>query len=40
MPDPIRAKVRASWGVDRAYTDTGVSDHWPVWAEFSVKPVK
>ena len=24
------------WGVDRAFDDTGVSDHWPVWAEFHV----
>jgi hypothetical protein len=22
------------WGVDRAFTDKAVSDHWPVWAEF------
>lgn len=28
-----------SWGVDRCYTDRAISDHWPVWAEFSVKPV-
>lgn len=25
------------WGVDRAFTDTAVSDHWPVWAEFYSK---
>ena len=24
------------WGVDRAFNDKLVSDHWPVWAEFSV----
>lgn len=23
------------WGVDRAFTDNAVSDHWPVWAEFA-----
>jgi endonuclease/exonuclease/phosphatase family metal-dependent hydrolase len=23
------------WGVDRAFTDGDVSDHWPVWAEFA-----
>ena len=23
-----------NWGVDRAFTDKRVSDHWPVWAEF------
>jgi len=24
------------WGVDRAFTDKQVSDHWPVWARFGV----
>ena len=24
-----------TWGVDQAFTDKAVSDHWPVWAEFS-----
>ncbi len=24
------------WGVDQAFTDKKVSDHWPVWAEFFV----
>ncbi|HKU42465.1 MAG TPA: endonuclease/exonuclease/phosphatase family protein [Polyangiales bacterium] len=24
------------WGVDRAFSDPVVSDHWPVWAEFEV----
>ena len=24
------------WGVDRAFTDKRVSDHWSVWAEFYV----
>ena len=24
-----------NWDVDRAFTDKTVSDHWPVWAEFS-----
>lgn len=23
-----------NWGVDQAFTDKAVSDHWPVWAEF------
>ena len=23
------------WGVDRAFQDESVSDHWPVWAEFA-----
>jgi endonuclease/exonuclease/phosphatase family metal-dependent hydrolase len=25
------------WGVDQAFTDTTVSDHWPVWAKFYSK---
>jgi endonuclease/exonuclease/phosphatase family metal-dependent hydrolase len=25
-----------AWGVDRAFTEKKVSDHWPVWAEFFV----
>lgn len=25
-----------AWGVDRAFTDKKVSDHWPVWVEFFV----
>jgi endonuclease/exonuclease/phosphatase family metal-dependent hydrolase len=25
------------WGVDRAFTDKVVSDHWPVWAEFAAE---
>ena len=24
------------WGVDWAFTDKRISDHWPVWAEFHV----
>jgi endonuclease/exonuclease/phosphatase family metal-dependent hydrolase len=28
-----------NWGVDRAFTDKAVSDHWPVWAEFSTVPM-
>ena len=24
------------WGVDRAFTEKKISDHWPVWAEFFV----
>jgi endonuclease/exonuclease/phosphatase family metal-dependent hydrolase len=27
-----------NWGVDNSYQDRAVSDHWPVWAEFSAKP--
>jgi endonuclease/exonuclease/phosphatase family metal-dependent hydrolase len=26
------------WGVDRAFTDRAVSDHWPVWVELRVGP--
>lgn len=29
-----QAQYAGSWGVDRAFTDSAVSDHWPVWAEF------
>lgn len=26
------------WGTDQAFTDKQISDHWPVWAEFSIAP--
>lgn len=29
-----KAAFTGEWGVDRAFTDKAVSDHWPVWAEF------
>ena len=29
-----RSDYAAAWGVDRAFTDEAVSDHWPVWADF------
>ena len=29
-----KAEFTGDWGVDRAFTDKAVSDHWPVWAEF------
>jgi len=29
-----KAAFTGKWGVDRAFTDKAVSDHWPVWAEF------
>jgi endonuclease/exonuclease/phosphatase family metal-dependent hydrolase len=25
--------VTGAWGVDEAFVDTGISDHWPVWGE-------
>ncbi|HKQ50385.1 MAG TPA: S1/P1 nuclease [Phycisphaerae bacterium] len=28
--------LTGNWGVDRAFTDKKVSDHWPVWVEFFV----
>jgi endonuclease/exonuclease/phosphatase family metal-dependent hydrolase len=28
------ARYTGSWGVDEAFSDKAVSDHWPVWAEF------
>lgn len=33
----LAANYTGSWGVDRAFNDRAVSDHWPVWAEFSTK---
>jgi len=26
------------WGVDRAFEDRNVSDHWPVWANLRFAP--
>lgn len=31
-----KAEFTGNWGVDRAFADKAVSDHWPVWAEFRV----
>jgi endonuclease/exonuclease/phosphatase family metal-dependent hydrolase len=31
------AAFTGNWGVDQAFTDKAVSDHWPVWAEFSAE---
>ena len=28
------AEFSRHWGIDRAFSDKAVSDHWPVWAEF------
>jgi endonuclease/exonuclease/phosphatase family metal-dependent hydrolase len=33
----LAANYTGSWGVDRAFKDKSISDHWPVWAEFSNK---
>ncbi len=27
------SNLTGAWGVEEAFTDNGVSDHWPVWAE-------
>jgi endonuclease/exonuclease/phosphatase family metal-dependent hydrolase len=35
-----KTKYTGSWGVDRCFTDSSISDHWPVWAEFYVKENK
>ncbi|MCA9620497.1 MAG: hypothetical protein KC731_15855, partial [Myxococcales bacterium] len=32
--DAANGDYTGRWGVDRAFSDTAVSDHWPVWAEF------
>jgi len=29
-----KSQYTGSWGVDRAFFDRQISDHWPVWAEF------
>lgn len=29
-----REDFTGRWGVDNCFTDSGISDHWPVWAEF------
>jgi endonuclease/exonuclease/phosphatase family metal-dependent hydrolase len=34
-PDAAAA-FTGRWGVEHAFTDTKVSDHWPVWAELSI----
>lgn len=28
------ARFTGNWGIDEAFTDKAISDHWPVWAEF------
>lgn len=33
---PAERAYSGRWGVDRAFNDRAVSDHWPVWAEFVV----
>jgi endonuclease/exonuclease/phosphatase family metal-dependent hydrolase len=33
---PAKAYYTGHWGVDSCYTSKTISDHWPVWAEFSV----
>lgn len=30
------ARFTGNWGVDEAFRDKAISDHWPVWAEFNV----
>lgn len=30
------AAFTGRWGIDKAFTDKKISDHWPVWAEFAV----
>jgi endonuclease/exonuclease/phosphatase family metal-dependent hydrolase len=32
-----KAAFTGNWGVHQAFTDKAVSDHWPVWAEFSAE---
>jgi len=30
----VREDFTGRWNVDSCFTDSGISDHWPVWAEF------
>ncbi|MFZ4522668.1 MAG: endonuclease/exonuclease/phosphatase family protein [Bacteroidales bacterium] len=32
---PAKAHYTGRWGVDRCFDSKTISDHWPVWAEFS-----
>lgn len=34
--DSVGVHFTGDWGVDEAFTDTAVSDHWPVWVELGV----
>ena len=34
--DGTTADYSGTWGIDKAFEDPAVSDHWPVWAEFRV----
>jgi endonuclease/exonuclease/phosphatase family metal-dependent hydrolase len=34
------AAFTGHWGVDQAFTDKKVSDHWPVWAEFAARDTR
>ncbi len=34
----LRPNYRSSWGVDRAFSGSEISDHWPVWFELRLEP--
>jgi deoxyribonuclease-1-like protein len=36
---PLQSWFAGRWGVGDSFNDSDVSDHWPVWAEFSTQPL-
>jgi deoxyribonuclease-1-like protein len=38
VASPRRDGYVLDWGVDRAFSDRAVSDHWPVWVELGLGP--
>ena len=38
VTDGMATRFTERWDVDDSFTDEGVSDHWPVWAEFQLSP--
>jgi len=36
---PVKEHFTGRWGIDACFTSKSVSDHWPVWAEFKIKPL-
>jgi hypothetical protein len=33
VTDATTTNLTGAWGVNDAFVDTAISDHWPVWAE-------
>jgi deoxyribonuclease-1-like protein len=38
--DQMARRFTGQWSVDRVFTEKKVSDHWPVWAEFTLLPLE